>query len=79
MPIQTAQSFAWNLATSLMTCVILFRTADGYGALPTLEFDGDPLSIVTGIQLIRSLTLCRSVFCFGRLMRFGGGCVARPH
>ena len=47
MSLQTAQSFAWDLATSLMVCVILFRTVDGYGVLPASEFDGDPGAIIT--------------------------------
>jgi hypothetical protein len=47
MSLQTAQSFAWNLASSLMVCVILFRTEGGYGVLPTAEYDGDAASIVT--------------------------------
>lgn len=47
MSLEIAQSFAWNLATSLMVCVILFRTESGYGVLPTSEFDGDAGSIVT--------------------------------
>jgi len=46
MPLSTAQDFAWSLATTLMSCIILFRAADGYGVLPAAEFDGDPASVV---------------------------------
>ncbi|MDT9600426.1 hypothetical protein [Sphingosinicella rhizophila] len=47
MPLNTAQSFAWNLATTLMVAVILFQTAEGYGVLPASEYDGDPEQIIT--------------------------------
>lgn len=47
MPLNTAQSFAWNLATTLMVAVILFQTGEGYAVLPASEFDGDPEQIVT--------------------------------
>ncbi len=46
MPLSTAQDFAWSLATTLMSCIILFRAADGYRILPAAEFDGDPVSVV---------------------------------
>ena len=42
MSLPTAQAFAWSLATTLMTCIVLFRTAGGYAAMPEAEFDGDP-------------------------------------
>ena len=41
-----AQEVAWNLATTLMVCVTLFKTDLGFGVLPTSEFDGDPESIL---------------------------------
>lgn len=41
-----AQAFAWNLATTLMVCVTLIKCSDGYSAMPTDEFDGDPATIV---------------------------------
>ncbi len=25
-----------------MTCIVLFRTAEGFAAMPEAEFDGDP-------------------------------------
>lgn len=34
MSLEIAQSFAWNLATSLMVGVILFRSTEGYGCFP---------------------------------------------
>jgi hypothetical protein len=47
MSLEIAQSFAWNLATSLIVGVILFRSTEGYGVLPAAEYDGDPAAIVT--------------------------------
>ena len=47
MPLNIAQSFAWNLATTLMVAVILFQTAESYGVLPASEYDGDPEQIIT--------------------------------
>lgn len=41
-----AQDFAWSLATSLMACVTLFRSEDGYGAMPTVEYDGEPGTVL---------------------------------
>ena len=41
-----AQARAWNLATTLMVCITLFRTSDGYEVMPSHEFDGDPATIV---------------------------------
>lgn len=44
--LKLAQANAWSLAKTLMVCVVLFQTADGYGVMPTAEFDGDPAAIV---------------------------------
>ena len=41
-----AQDVAWNLATTLMVCVTLFKADSGFGVLPTSEFDGDPDRII---------------------------------
>ncbi len=30
----TTQSFSWSLATTLMTCIVLRRSAEGYVAIP---------------------------------------------
>lgn len=46
MSLTIAQRFAFSLATSLMTCIVLIRTAEGYGAMPEAEFDGDPAAVV---------------------------------
>ncbi|GLR90321.1 MULTISPECIES: hypothetical protein [Bradyrhizobium] len=38
---------AWNLATTLMVCVVIFRTGmGGYGVMPTAEYDGDPAAVI---------------------------------
>lgn len=39
--LSAAQKRAWNLATTLMVCVTLFQTEDGFGVVPTSEFDGE--------------------------------------
>jgi hypothetical protein len=41
-----AQQFAWDLATTLMACITLFKGEGGYGVVPSAEFDGDPDTIV---------------------------------
>lgn len=41
-----AQMQAWNLADTLMACVILFQAGDGYAVMPSAEFDGDPETVV---------------------------------
>lgn len=46
MSLPTAQKFAWSLAKSLMTSITLFKAADGYSAMPSAEYDGDPETIV---------------------------------
>jgi len=46
MPLTTAQSLAWNLARSLMIIIVLIETDDGYIAMPSDEFDGDPDQVV---------------------------------
>ena len=38
---------AWNLATTLMVCITVFKTGSGeYGVMPSTEYDGDPASII---------------------------------
>lgn len=44
--LSAAQVRAWNLATTLMVCVILFQAEDGYGVMPSAEFDGDAASVI---------------------------------
>ena len=46
MSLNTAQRYAWNLAKTLMVEITLFETAGGYGAIPSVEFEGDADSIV---------------------------------
>ena len=41
-----AHARGWDLATTLMACVVVFETEGGYGVLPTAEFDGDPETAV---------------------------------
>jgi hypothetical protein len=36
-----AHARAWNLATTLMVCVIVFKAGDGFSFMPTSEYDGD--------------------------------------
>ncbi len=36
-----AQARAWNLATTLLVYVIVFKAGDGFGFMPTSEYDGD--------------------------------------
>jgi len=46
MSLSTAQSFAWNLAKTLMTIIVLIKTEQGYAAMPMDEFDGDLRQVV---------------------------------
>ena len=47
MSLPTAQAFAWNLATTLMASITLFKAGDGsFGVMPEAEFDGDPETVV---------------------------------
>lgn len=46
MSLSLAQRNAWSLATSLMVCITLFRTGQTYGVIPSVEFDGDPASVI---------------------------------
>ncbi len=46
MSLSLAQRNAWSLAKSLMVCVILFRAGQTYGVMPSVEFDGDPESVI---------------------------------
>ena len=39
--LSTAYVRGWNLATTLMVCVIVFQAGDGFGFMPTSEYDGD--------------------------------------
>ena len=37
----------WNLATTLMVCVVVFLADTGnFGVMPAAEYDGDPRAVV---------------------------------
>jgi hypothetical protein len=37
----------WNLATILMTCIVVFQAGNGeFGVMPSAEYDGDPGAVV---------------------------------
>lgn len=43
----TAHARAWNLATTLMVCIIVFQAGNGqFGVMPSAEYDGDEAAIV---------------------------------
>jgi hypothetical protein len=45
--LRTAHLRAWNLANTLMVCIIVFQAGNGdYGVMPTDEYDGDPAAVV---------------------------------
>ena len=47
MSLATAQAFAFSLAYTLMTSIVLFRTElGGYGVLPIAEYDSAPETVV---------------------------------
>jgi len=42
-----AHARGWNLATTLLVCIVVFRAGDGeFGVMPSSEYDGDPAAIV---------------------------------
>lgn len=47
MSLPTAQKFAWSLAKTLMTCVVLIQTSDGYAVMTDADYDGDRLCCKT--------------------------------
>jgi len=45
--LKTAHARGWNLATTLMVCIVVFHAGNGeFGVMPTAEYDGDPGAIV---------------------------------
>ena len=47
MPLSLAQSYAWNLARTMMACIVIFKINEHiFGVAEAREYDGDPLSIV---------------------------------
>ena len=46
-PLYTAYACGWSLATTLMTCVVVFRAGDDdFGVMTTAEYDGDPEIVI---------------------------------
>ncbi len=39
--LSTAYVRGWSLATTLMVYVVVFQAGDGFGFMPTSEYDGD--------------------------------------
>ena len=46
MSLQLAQRRAFDLAKTLLVCVVLIQTDYGYGVMPASEFDGPADAIV---------------------------------
>ncbi len=45
--LSTAHLRAWNLANTLMVCMIVFQAGDGsYGVMPSDDYDGDPATVL---------------------------------
>lgn len=43
MPLKTAQSLGWNLARTLMTIIVLFKTNQGYSVMPLSSLMAIPI------------------------------------
>ena len=42
-----AHARGWNLAMTLMVCIIVFKAGNGeYGVMPSVEYDGDHAAII---------------------------------
>lgn len=51
MSLSQAYAFAFSLATTLMTAIVIFRAADGtHSVSPANEYDGAAAAIVTEID-----------------------------
>ena len=46
MTLSKAQWLGWSLARTLMTIIVLIRTAKGYSVMTLQEYDGDPERII---------------------------------
>ena len=45
--LKIAHARGWNLATTLMVCIVVFQAGNGeFGVMPTAEYDGDSGAIV---------------------------------
>ncbi|WP_198585877.1 hypothetical protein [Pararhizobium haloflavum] len=51
MSFKTAHAFAFSLATTLMTAIVIFRAGDDtLSVTPAAEYDGDEADIVSEID-----------------------------
>lgn len=46
MSLPTAQKFAWSLAQTLMTCVVVIHTGNGYAVLTEADYDGESSLVI---------------------------------
>lgn len=47
MTLSLAQSYGWNLARTMMACIVIFRIDETlFGVAEAREYDGDPQNIV---------------------------------
>lgn len=45
--LSNAHARGWNLAITLMVCIVVFRADDGdYGVMPSVDYDGDLAAVV---------------------------------
>jgi len=45
--LSNAYARGWNLATTLMVCITVFRAGDGeFGVMPSAEYDGDFAAVI---------------------------------
>ena len=45
--LSNAHARGWNLATTLMVCIIVFQAGNGeFGVMPSAEYDGDEAAIM---------------------------------
>jgi len=51
MSLKQAHAFAFSLATTLMTAIVIFQAGDGtHSVMPASEYDGDTAAIVHEID-----------------------------
>ena len=45
--LKTAHARGWNLANTLMVCIVVFQAGNGeFSVMPTSEYDGDLSAII---------------------------------
>ena len=45
--LSNAHACGWNLATTLMVCIVVFQAGNGeFGVMPSAEYDGDEAAII---------------------------------